>query len=981
MAASAFEPTPYARASATCAPPAFAPTAFAKSRSTAPARELLAAAVEHALHCAATGTDPQPGLDALADLADDPQRQAEIARPRFAPTAYAKAWRSELHPRGRDGRFISKDRIEAAKSDPKLARQLRKEVKPQDAGKLEAALAGHTDLGAGKPPTKKETAKRAAAERRRQKTASRDEARRLRDRIFAAHQKGTTPSADDLYDLIPHLSQLTHAELSKMRLFLAGAGASFGGARLKADRVRALAEWARGAALESRMTEHGFSADEAAALRPKHEPEPTDGRRSRRAAPEPAAASGPVAGAAGGAAPESADPSGAAAGQPARPAAPDRVPAAIGKVNRDLDRFGKLFASRGQHEAAGFMAQLKDHVNRVGVESALAALGAERGAGDGEESQYQTHSAGVRDVETGAKYMPQFCEDYLARNGITAVYEPDGDTRNLSSVAASEPHDPYIDGSFTPLDPSFKNKLEEAQHLPGLESSEDIGKLNGAPVTHMTPEVIAKLDAKYGPGKWIVKAYGDDAYAGYGIFFPQRSAQLHQDAKNAIWASGQHLAHYGFEHLRDEDGKVVGIKHGGGQEYKFDSPEYDSTIHGEARRAADSAMHAAPSEKGAELPGGGKEFMAQPAFEAVGVSDADRAAGVTIKYGTEGRTHIVTRNGKAELVPSSTWIKGEHLPVVFESEDTKAMAQAALAAINNLPESERQGQIYAPDIIKAKDGFRVVEANPTTEAGGGSGYLEDNPLVIDSYVSHLTGREPAHVRFVRNVLTQRQRGAAPQVQAPPLSGGVTKALAFEPTPFAKARAFAEAKHPRDHGKFASKPGQSGAKKSTTAPTTAAPKVDNKGAAKPAKVPKQLAPEAHAALVERVIAKARGAPKPTRQEKREARAGLARLGANMYRKNLVGNSVDRAKRRKKLQDEFGDGASCSCVYCGRRVGDAVGEGSLEQDKIYTTAQGGRYRIANLVPSCSACNKVRSDMSFNEAVALIKFGEPLVRPQPS
>lgn len=526
-----------------------------------------------------------------------------------------------------------------------------------------------------------------------------------------------------------HLSKLTIAEIQTIQQALAAKA----GGRLKADRIKRVLDWAKG--------------------------ERDDGRGgSRRGTNGSSGSGGPVEGASSGPGTTGADQGGEDAGESPGEPAPDRVPAAIEKVNRDLDRFGKLFLSRGQHEVAGFLARLKDHINTVGVESALESLPQEGGSGDGEGAQYQTHSAGLKDVDTGETYMPRFCAEYLARNGITPVYEPDEDAgRNISSVAATEPHDPYIDGSFTPLDPSFKNKLEEAQHLPGLETSEDVAKINGGPVTHMTPEVIAKLDAKYGAGKWIVKAYGADAYAGYGIFFPQRSAQLHQDAKNAIWASGEHLARHGFSHLRDADGTIVGIKHQGGTEYRFGTPDYESTIHGDVRRAADSAAAAAGSEKGAQLPGGGKEFMAQPAFEAVGVSDAERAAGVTIKYGSEGRTHIVTKGGTATLVPSSTWIKGENLPVVFESDDTRAMAQAALDAINRLPESERQGQIYAPDIIKAKDGFRVVEANPTTEQGGGSGYLEDNPFIIDSYVSHLVGREPAHVRFIRNVLTKKAK--------------------------------------------------------------------------------------------------------------------------------------------------------------------------------------------------------------------------------
>ena len=47
-----------------------------------------------------------------------------------------------------------------------------------------------------------------------------------------------------------------------------------------------------------------------------------------------------------------------------------------------------------------------------------------------------------------------------------------------------------------------------------------------------------------------------------------------------------------------------------------------------------------------------------------------------------------------------------------------------------------------------------MEANPSNTVGG-SGYIGDNPLVIDAYVSHMTGREPAHVKFIRDLLTKR----------------------------------------------------------------------------------------------------------------------------------------------------------------------------------------------------------------------------------
>lgn len=384
--------------------------------------------------------------------------------------------------------------------------------------------------------------------------------------------------------------------------------------------------------------------------------------------------------------------------------------------------------------------------------------------------------------------MGHFAEAYLARHGITSThtsgelvpdrwYTTDPAARLVSSAApgyggttAAEHAAP---GDFLPRDPTLANKLEEAKRLPGLESSEDLAVIHGGPVTHLTQDVTAKLDARYGKDKWIVKAYGDDAAAGYGIYFPQRAEQIRREARAEIADAGHHLAKYGFELERDESGRVVGLRHQNGDRYRFGrvvrdedtgqlrhvgSAEYEATIYDDARHWADRAAFAAGHEQGAMLPGGGTEFMAQPAFDVVGVSEAERAAGRTIAPG-EGRVHVVTRGGKAEVVPHATWIKGEHLPVVFETGDTRAMAEAARKAIEALPESERQGQIYAPDVLKAADGYKVVEANPANHTGS-SGYLGNNPLVIDAYVSHLTGRTPGHVRFVRQLLTRRAKPPA-----------------------------------------------------------------------------------------------------------------------------------------------------------------------------------------------------------------------------
>lgn len=407
------------------------------------------------------------------------------------------------------------------------------------------------------------------------------------------------------------------------------------------------------------------------------------------------------------------------------------------------------------------MQLLREHIGSVGVEHALAALGPDV-KGKGEEIQYGGHNLeGNGDAH--------FIEQYLNRAGISLIQgaAPEGQRKAISTVSPSRDeqglHSRGDSKDFFPNLQTLQSKLEEARHLPGLEKSEDLSKLTGGEtggeVKSFSPEVLKKLDDTYGAGQWIVKPYDDDAYAGKGIYFPQRVQQIQQDAKNAIWASGSELAKYGFAHLRDDKGHIVGIKHQGGDEYRFGTDKYNSTIQGDARHWADQAATAAASENGTALErgreGNAMRYMAQPAFPVTGVSNEERARGITFKRGQEGRVHVVTRNGKAELVPHSTWLKQEPLPVVFENDDTRAMAQAAVDAINALPESERKGQLYAPDIVKTADGYKVVEANPANEAGA-SGYLQDNPFVIDSYVSHLTGREPAHVQFIRKLLSARK---------------------------------------------------------------------------------------------------------------------------------------------------------------------------------------------------------------------------------
>lgn len=486
----------------------------------------------------------------------------------------------------------------------------------------------------------------------------------------------------------------------------------------------------------------------------------SDGRGGGATKKPPAKTSGQVASTPSGPAPASGDKSGASTDKPAHPQTTTRVPASKHEVNERLNHYEQHFRETGQHPLADLLGAMREHVNAVGTDEALKSLGEEI-EGKGESVQY----AGSNLEGNG---NADFIEAYLEDNGITLMHGSKFDPKKkaISTVSpSSDEEGTKARGQARDVFPqlqTLRDKLHEAQHLPGLEKSEDMGVLMGGNmgegVPSFSPDVIGKLDEKYGKGQWIVKAYGDEAYAGFGIYFPQRAAQIQKEAQSTIWDAGSHVAKHGFEIERDKSGKAVGLKYQGGDSYPFGSEKYKSTIHGDVRHWGDLAHESADDEQGASMPRGedGKlvKMMAQPAFPVVGISNEERASGVTFKRGGEGRVHIVTRNGKAEIVPHSTWLKEEPLPVVFEDEDTKAMAQAAVDAINALPESERKGQLYAPDIVKTANGYKVVEANPANEAGA-SGYLQDNPFIIDSYVSHLTGREPAHVKFIRKLLSAK----------------------------------------------------------------------------------------------------------------------------------------------------------------------------------------------------------------------------------
>lgn len=241
-----------------------------------PHHALAEAMIAHAEEAMADGDDHLPGVEALRRLLDDPAELGRVLADGGADDesvgkavwSVLKAYDESKHPRGKNGRFIGKERIEAAKTDPKLAKELKKEVKPEDAGKLDAALEGKTDLGR----TKRGEARHQAGQRR----ATREEAK-AKTAGFLKHlgrvgDLKAELTADDLHDLADHLGSehVTIDDVRAMRKALAGAGAgraSFGGAQAKADMVKALQAHAKRAAFEARMKEHGIAGDDAEDMR------------------------------------------------------------------------------------------------------------------------------------------------------------------------------------------------------------------------------------------------------------------------------------------------------------------------------------------------------------------------------------------------------------------------------------------------------------------------------------------------------------------------------------------------------------------------------------------------------------------------------------------------------------------------------------------------------------------------------------------
>ncbi len=301
------------------------------------------------------------------------------------------------------------------------------------------------------------------------------------------------------------------------------------------------------------------------------------------------------------------------------------------------------------------MDYLKEYVKNADPEDLLKSLGKAK-VGEGGRVQYEGAYDEIDEVQKEA----DFIKGYLDRAGITLIQT--GSTndpsmplisswsaKNLVQQGRQATLERKNAGDYIPTDASYANdKLEEAKHLPGLETSEDINKLLGHPVTHLTPDVMAKFDETYGKGRWIVKSYGTEAYAGFGIFFPQRAQQIQKDARSTVNSARIELKKHGFGVARDNEGTAYGITDGR-RTYHFGTEEFDGIKSELVKRLGRAVASGAHAENGAALPTSPEDTIKND-------------YGISLIRGADGApTGITDRDGKQYSFDSPQFKKLEKL--------------------------------------------------------------------------------------------------------------------------------------------------------------------------------------------------------------------------------------------------------------------------------------------------------------------------------
>lgn len=166
--------------------------------------------------------DPEALAGVLADVSGDEVTKA-------IGGLFRKAWDKEKHPRSDDGRFVSKDAIQDAASDPAKAAELRKRVTdPEQRKKLDAAIADQ-DSTVGR--TKRGQSRHESRQRRAKVHADRSRAKELAGKVASGEA-----SPEDVEELTGHLAGLRGDDLR----YLLSQIPTTGGGRTKAGMVAAL---------------------------------------------------------------------------------------------------------------------------------------------------------------------------------------------------------------------------------------------------------------------------------------------------------------------------------------------------------------------------------------------------------------------------------------------------------------------------------------------------------------------------------------------------------------------------------------------------------------------------------------------------------------------------------------------------------------------------------------------------------------------
>lgn len=201
-----------------------------------PHANLIAAMLDSAIDGAVNDEDDTTELHLLADWADDPAKWEEVTG---EPLTVRKAFDESKHPRADNGRFIGKDRIQAAKADPEKADQLRAETTdPDQRKKLEAALSGEADVGRTKAGQRRHDAET----RRANREASRKRATEIARKVLHANGDDVhPPTPEEWREFATHLPNLTVQQLKDLRAMV---GAERGD-RLRQDVIDKLVQHAK----------------------------------------------------------------------------------------------------------------------------------------------------------------------------------------------------------------------------------------------------------------------------------------------------------------------------------------------------------------------------------------------------------------------------------------------------------------------------------------------------------------------------------------------------------------------------------------------------------------------------------------------------------------------------------------------------------------------------------------------------------------